>query len=629
MLKKTLIVALVLSFAALVPPTARVASIDPDQTRMGMMLDSITGNSDEVREEFHQTYPLSPTGRVTVDNINGEVRIGVWDRNEVEVNAVKRANSRERLAEAQIEVLASADSVRIKTKYPEREQNFDEGEKGRLNSWASIDYRLMVPRTARLESIDLINGALDIEGVEGDVKASAVNGRLSARGLTGEARLSTVNGNLDAVFTRLQDIKPISLSSVNGNVSLVIPSNSNAVVRASTVHGAITNDFGLEVHDGDYVGHELFGQIGTGGPRVKLGNVNGRIEIKRSQDGAQLSPATSLLSKSSAKEDVDVGDFDFSQLNTDARKIAEEARREALASIDKAQIERKAEAKKEVDQALRDAEQEIRQAQAEVQRETRRELRDRFRSEGRGNGTGNGEGRGSDRFTGRESKTFAVTGTPTVNVVSNDGVVVVHGWDKPQVMYTAATQASGEEELKQTAVKAEQEGSAISIIAGDENSDESVNLEVYLPRSVSLHVSTNDGRLSVEGVSGDVTLRTGDGAIDVSNVHGTLKLNTGDGRIKVSAFDGGLDARTGDGPIMLDGKFTSLAARTGSGTVSLSVPADSNFIIETNAEDLTSEGLNVSEDLSPSRRVKRWKVGQGGLVFVINTDEGKVILRPR
>jgi hypothetical protein len=35
------------------------------------------------------------------------------------------------------------------------------------------------------------------------------------------------------------------------------------------------------VNDGQYVGHDLSGQIGSGGPRVRLSNVNGPISIKR------------------------------------------------------------------------------------------------------------------------------------------------------------------------------------------------------------------------------------------------------------------------------------------------------------------------------------------------------------
>jgi DUF4097 and DUF4098 domain-containing protein YvlB len=235
----------------------------------------------EITEEFHQTYPLNANGRVSIENINGGVRISVWDQNEVKVDAVKRAYAKEKLDEARIDVNTTTDSVRIRTEYPERNQSFSDGESRRHNNPATVEYSLTIPRRARIDSADLVNGSLDIEGVEGDVKAACVNGHIKARGLTGDVKLSTVNGGVEATITRLEESKSTSLNSVNGSIVLTIPSDSNAQVKANTIHGAITNDFGLQVNDGEYVGHDLSGQIGNGGPRIRLSNVNGSISIKR------------------------------------------------------------------------------------------------------------------------------------------------------------------------------------------------------------------------------------------------------------------------------------------------------------------------------------------------------------
>src|ERR1700758_4927085 len=48
-------------------------------------------------EEFHQSYPISANGQIELRNINGPVEIKAWDRNEVKVDAIKRAGSKERL----------------------------------------------------------------------------------------------------------------------------------------------------------------------------------------------------------------------------------------------------------------------------------------------------------------------------------------------------------------------------------------------------------------------------------------------------------------------------------------------------------------------------------------------------
>jgi hypothetical protein len=234
----------------------------------------------ELTEPFNQTYPLTPTGRVSISNINGDVHISVWDRNEVKVEAVKTAYKPERLGEVTIDVTNTADSVLIKTKYPERNLNF-EGGRNRENNPASVEYTLTIPRGAHLDGAELVNGSLDIDGLQGDVQASLVNGEVKAGGLGGEVKLSTVNGGIEANVSRLNDAKSVTLSSVNGSIVLFVPSGANAQVRASTIHGGITNDFGLAVDDGQFVGHNLSGQIGSGGPRIRLNNVNGSIAIKR------------------------------------------------------------------------------------------------------------------------------------------------------------------------------------------------------------------------------------------------------------------------------------------------------------------------------------------------------------
>ncbi len=165
-----------------------------------------------ITEEFHQTYALTPDGRVELDNINGPVHISSWDRNEVKVDAVKYADTKERLDEARIEVDSGKDYLSIRTKYRDHDLSFDWGSH---NNPAGVEYTLTVPRAARLDEIKLINGSLDVTGVSGEVRASCINGKLQAHNLSGRARLSTINGRLDARFDQLAG-SSIELNSVNG-----------------------------------------------------------------------------------------------------------------------------------------------------------------------------------------------------------------------------------------------------------------------------------------------------------------------------------------------------------------------------------------------------------------------------
>jgi DUF4097 and DUF4098 domain-containing protein YvlB len=237
-------------------------------------------------EEFHQTYAITSAGRIELDNINGPVHISSWDRNEVKVDAVKYADTKERLDEAKIEIDSGKDYLSIRTKYPDHNNNWNWGSH---NNPASVEYTLTVPRTASLDEIKLINGALDVTGVSGEVRASCINGRLEAHDLSGRAKLSTINGRLDARFAQLSG-QDVELNSVNGSLELTIPSDSNAEVEASTVSGGINNDFGLRVNHHRFVGHDLRGELGKGGSHIRLSDVNGRIEIRHAQDGHAMSP---------------------------------------------------------------------------------------------------------------------------------------------------------------------------------------------------------------------------------------------------------------------------------------------------------------------------------------------------
>ena len=223
----------------------------------------------QVTQDFHRTVPLSSNGRVSLENINGNVTVTGWERNEVQIDAVKKARDQQKLDEARIEIDASSDSVQIKTKYPEGHNN---------NNPATVTYELHVPRLARLDHINLVNGSLEVSQVNGEIDANLVNGKTDLRDLSGRLNISAVNGTITANFRSLDNVKEIHLKSVNGAINLGLPSSPNAEVSASTVNGGITTDLPLQVK-GKFVGHHLDGTLGSGGTHIEISNVNGTVRI--------------------------------------------------------------------------------------------------------------------------------------------------------------------------------------------------------------------------------------------------------------------------------------------------------------------------------------------------------------
>ncbi len=675
-----------------------------------------------LREEFHQTYQFAADGRIVLHNINGAVHIQGWERAEVRLDAVKTAYKQTRLTEANIEVRPAADSIEIRTRYPSESQNFTDEAPRRYDNPASVEYTLTVPRGARLENIELINGALDLAGLNGEVHASCINGKLTARELKGEAKLSTINGTLDAAFGQLDAAKSIALSSVNGLVSLTLPSDTNASVKASTIHGTITNDFGLPVRQGRYVGTDLEGQLGQGGPRVKLNNVNGTIRVQHAGDGRSLSHATNQLTNADSdgygpsegeiqrqvEREVEQARREAERAGEEARRAAEEARREVEqaqreggqakreAQREREQAQREAErdrteAQREAEQARVEAQQEAKQAREEAQREAQeaqreaareraealraaeheraealREQEQARREVAQAQREAERERRDAEReaeqarreaerasaeveregfntndnhnypLVERETKSFAVAGTPRVRVETFDGVISIEAWDKAEVQFTAVKRARDAQAMRAVHLRAEQTGAAVNIIAEADkvqrrpgyDTDATVALEVRVPRNTNLDIHTGDGRVRLAGVNGEVNLRTGDGAVDVSDGRGRLHIETGDGRVRIAGFNGEADAQSGDGRITLEGRFTRLTARTNDGGISLTMPADVDATIETNAGLVVNDGLAVVADGgNEAQQVRRWRVGRGGGLISLRTSAGSIYLR--
>ncbi len=227
---------------------------------------------DEVREEFHQTYALAANGRVGVHNVNGAIHVSSWDRNEVKVDAVKHGDDQKALEQAQIVVDAQADSVEIRTKYPDNCHHCRP---------ATVEYTILVPRGASLDPINTVNGGVIIEGVAGRVKVASVNGRVEVRKATGDVEASTVNGRLEGGFETLA-ARRISMRTVNGGIALALPKDAGAHLLINTVHGGVSSDFDLPREHPHYgPGRRVDTQIGNGGTEVSLSTVNGGINLTR------------------------------------------------------------------------------------------------------------------------------------------------------------------------------------------------------------------------------------------------------------------------------------------------------------------------------------------------------------
>lgn len=206
------------------------------------------------------------------DVASGSVMVEGWDGEEARVQARITARSRLGRSPASIleEVELQAGDGRIRAAGPE----------GLLGgtSW-SVSYWIQVPRGTELE-LDVTNGRIQVQQVEGPVAATSTNGRIRLDHVDGWVRARTTNGSVDVGFregARLRE--SVQVEGTNGSITLTVPQSLDATLRASTTNGSIGGDLPLDT-SGQRGGRQATATLGAGGPEILLRTTNGSIRIR-------------------------------------------------------------------------------------------------------------------------------------------------------------------------------------------------------------------------------------------------------------------------------------------------------------------------------------------------------------
>lgn len=587
-------------------------------------------------ERFEQTYPLSAKGRINVSNINGSITVEAWDRNEVKLEAIKTADTRENLADVNIKIDARADSFSVEADY----ENTNQRNKGEWKNYRKleVEFRLTVPRTAVLDEIETVNGSVSVANFVNYTRVSAVNGEVRAANLRGTAKLSTVNGTVDASFDRLETGSQISLETVNGRVNLQIPSDANATVKADTLNGSITNDFGLPVSKGEYVGRDLHGKIGSGDVQIRLNSVNGGLSIARKNDGKTVNPATNLLppkrNNSSDDNDSDEQVSNSAKINREVAKAVADSQKEAKKAVKEAQKELKdlgPEIEKLTRESLKVSVDAMAQAEVVINSKKlkedlkeakiiQRERMMRFADANWFSGAPTVE---------KKSGTLGVKGTPKVSIDARNCSVMVRGWDKPEVQYTIkkfSRRSTSPLDYKVTSADSVVNIRIVNPEDGEITGENNVRMEVFVPKKSDLKITT-DGEIRLENVSGELELNGADEAINIRDSGGKLRVSVADALVRIVGFSGELDAKSIDGETYLEGDFQKLAARTARGSIFLTMPENADFNVESNLKTIETGGF-AFQTLGDGQSATRWRIGKGGVNYLLYTSaDGKIALR--
>lgn len=272
------------------------------------------------------------------------------------------------------------------------------------------------------------------------------------------------------------------------------------------------------------------------------------------------------------------------------------------------------------------------------------------------------------------TKTYTVSGRPTVRVNTNDGSVRVTNGDSKQV--ELRIEYEGYEINKNLHVESRQDGDRVELTARVTGhwgfswgrNTRRLHIEVRMPKDGDLDANTGDGSVEATSLSGNIAVRTGDGSVKADTLTGTIDLHTNDGSIRVDTLkgeirlhsgdgsieghglDGKVDADSGDGHITLEGRFEGLNiktgdgsvntrvlsgskmagswnVRTGDGSVDITLPGDFQANIDASTGDgHISLGMPVTVEGTFSNSQIHGKMNGGGQQLTIHTGDGSIRL---
>jgi len=219
-----------------------------------------------VREEINRRYQLSPGARVEVSFVLGSVDIEATESDQAEVDIVRSANTRADLDRFDRVNLEHAPSRLV--------LRGDDSSSGGIEVRHRV--RLRLPRQTGL-SVREVNGRVKVAGLEGDIQMSDVNGGASIVRSVGALKLSGINGGITLGIARLAT-GGARLSDINGAVELRLAAGLDATLEISELdHRPQIETSRVAISQ---VGEKSFrGQIGGGGPLIRVLEVNGKLKI--------------------------------------------------------------------------------------------------------------------------------------------------------------------------------------------------------------------------------------------------------------------------------------------------------------------------------------------------------------
>lgn len=228
-----------------------------------------------LEDEVRQGYDLAPTASVSIRNTDGRILIYGSDKARLEITAMRRAFTRERLEAIRIDVSIEGDTAIIDTIYPPVA-----GGSRFADRSGTVDYLILLPQRCTLAQVKLAQGEMLIEGMRGaQIEAQLDRGLMHLRDCFSAMRVHLGRGRLNVRYG-WWEAGAFSLSAevAEGNLRVAVPGGAAIHFDAATVKGKIASAFS-RVPAGTQRIEEHFGEESA--VEFKLRTTRGDIRLER------------------------------------------------------------------------------------------------------------------------------------------------------------------------------------------------------------------------------------------------------------------------------------------------------------------------------------------------------------
>lgn len=178
-------------------------------------------------------------GRFSARLMHGEIVIRGGDVDEVSVHTDAKRDAKEKPRDDGMRVLSSGVTFSLI-----EDNNTITLDYGSGANWAEpADFVITVPHDTHLDIEVSMGGEIEVEDISGDVSIKNLNGEIELKNHAGGALVESMNGEIEASFLELHDDRPLSFSSMNGEIELHLPADAQANVRFRTQNGSILTNF--------------------------------------------------------------------------------------------------------------------------------------------------------------------------------------------------------------------------------------------------------------------------------------------------------------------------------------------------------------------------------------------------